>query len=76
MVHTFSGCVLGSAEECDLDELLATRLVSFLMDHQQSILSVPEFLLGAITDRIHYLRSVQVHVFTCEMHNTITSVLK
>ncbi|KAF3835453.1 hypothetical protein F7725_028011 [Dissostichus mawsoni] len=44
MVHTFSGCVLGSAEECDLDELLATRLVSFLMDHQESILSVPEYL--------------------------------
>uniref|UniRef100_A0A3B4G059 DEP domain-containing protein 1A-like n=1 Tax=Pundamilia nyererei TaxID=303518 RepID=A0A3B4G059_9CICH len=53
MVHTFSGCVLGSAEECDLDELLATRLVSFLMDHQQSILSVPEYLLGAISDHIH-----------------------
>uniref|UniRef100_A0A3Q3L947 DEP domain containing 1a n=1 Tax=Labrus bergylta TaxID=56723 RepID=A0A3Q3L947_9LABR len=60
MVHTFSGCVLGSAEECDLDELLATRLVSFLMDHQQSILSVPEYLLSAISDHIQYLRAVQV----------------
>lgn len=60
MVHTFSGCVLGSAEECDLDELLATRLVSFLMDHQQSILSVPEYLLGAISDHIQYLRTAQV----------------
>uniref|UniRef100_A0A665TQW6 DEP domain containing 1a n=1 Tax=Echeneis naucrates TaxID=173247 RepID=A0A665TQW6_ECHNA len=55
MVHTFSGCVLGSTEECDLDELLATRLVSFLMDHQQSILSVPEYLLSAIKDHIQYL---------------------
>ncbi|XP_067452263.1 DEP domain-containing protein 1A isoform X1 [Thunnus thynnus] len=62
MVHTFSGCVLGSAEECDLDELLATRLVSFLMDHQQSILSVPEFLLSAINDHVQYLRTVQVPV--------------
>ncbi|XP_049911684.1 DEP domain-containing protein 1A isoform X2 [Epinephelus moara] len=62
MVHTFSGCVLGSAEECDLDELLATRLVSFLMDHQQSILSVPEYLLSAIEDHIQYLRSVQVPI--------------
>ncbi|KAM7012190.1 DEP domain-containing protein 1A isoform 2-T2 [Tautogolabrus adspersus] len=62
MVHTFSGCVLGSAEECDLDELLATRLVSFLMDHQQSILSVPEYLLSAINDHIQYLREVQVPV--------------
>lgn len=62
MVHTFSGCILGSAEECDLDELLATRLVSFLMDHQQSILSVPEYLLSAITDRIQYMRTTQVPV--------------
>lgn len=60
MVHTFSGCVLGSAEECDLDELLATRLVSFLMDHQQSILSVPQYLLSAISDHVLYLRTVQV----------------
>ncbi|XP_047442106.1 DEP domain-containing protein 1A isoform X1 [Mugil cephalus] len=62
MVHTFSGCVLGSAEEWDLDELLATRLVSFLMDHQESILSVPEYLLSAITDRVQYLRTVQVPI--------------
>ncbi|XP_035996709.1 DEP domain-containing protein 1A isoform X2 [Fundulus heteroclitus] len=62
MVHTFSGCVLSSAEECDLDELLATRLLSFLMDHQQSILSVPDYLLTAIRDHIQYLRSIQVPV--------------
>ncbi|XP_072294072.1 DEP domain-containing protein 1A isoform X1 [Eucyclogobius newberryi] len=62
MVHTFSACVLGSAEECDLDELLATRLMSFFMDHQQSILSVPEYLLTAIGDHIRYLRAVQVPV--------------
>ncbi|XP_038571071.1 DEP domain-containing protein 1A isoform X1 [Micropterus salmoides] len=62
MVHTFSGCVLGSAEECDLDELLATRLVSFLMDHQESILSVPEYLVSAINDQIQYLRTVQVPI--------------
>uniref|UniRef100_A0A8C7Y9K6 DEP domain containing 1a n=1 Tax=Oryzias sinensis TaxID=183150 RepID=A0A8C7Y9K6_9TELE len=62
MVHTFSGCILSSAEECDLDELLATRLVSFLMDHQQSIFSVPEYLLSAISDHIQHLRTVQVPV--------------
>ncbi|XP_054645340.1 DEP domain-containing protein 1A [Dunckerocampus dactyliophorus] len=62
MVHTFSACVLGSAEECDLDELLATRLVSFLMDHQQSILSVPEYLLSAIHDHVQYLRTAQVPI--------------
>ncbi|XP_019740167.1 DEP domain-containing protein 1A isoform X2 [Hippocampus comes] len=62
MVHTFSSCVLGSADECDLDELLATRLVSFLMDHQQSILSVPQYLLGAINDHVQCLRTAQVPV--------------
>ncbi|AWP10567.1 putative DEP domain-containing protein 1A [Scophthalmus maximus] len=61
-VHTFSGCVLGSSEECDLDELLATRLVSFLMDHQQTILSVPEYLLSAINDHVQYLRTAQVPI--------------
>ena len=61
MVHTFSGCVLGSAVECELDELLATRLVSFLMDHQHTILSVPEYLLTAVTDHVQYLRSAQVN---------------
>uniref|UniRef100_A0A8C6M5Y6 DEP domain containing 1a n=2 Tax=Nothobranchius furzeri TaxID=105023 RepID=A0A8C6M5Y6_NOTFU len=64
MVHTFSSCILSSAEECDLDELLATRLVSFLMDHQQSILSVPEYLLSAIGDHIQYLRTTQVPIDT------------
>ncbi|XP_034440128.1 DEP domain-containing protein 1A isoform X2 [Hippoglossus hippoglossus] len=64
MVHTFSGCVLGSAEECDLDELLATRLVSFLLDHQQSILSVPDYLLSAISDHVQYLRTAQVPIDT------------
>nr|XP_061831524.1 DEP domain-containing protein 1A isoform X1 [Nerophis lumbriciformis] len=62
MVHSFSSCVLGSAEECDLDELLATRLVFFLMDHQQSILSVPDYLLTAIHDHVQYLRTAQIPV--------------
>ncbi|XP_034035337.1 DEP domain-containing protein 1A [Thalassophryne amazonica] len=62
MVHTFSGCVLASAEEGDLDELLATRLVSFLMDHQHIILSVPEYLLSAVCDHLHYLRTVQIPI--------------
>lgn len=60
MVHTFSGCILGSAVECDLDELLATRLVSFLLDHQERILAVPEYLLSAISNHIQHLRTVQV----------------
>uniref|UniRef100_A0A3Q2YTA1 DEP domain containing 1a n=1 Tax=Hippocampus comes TaxID=109280 RepID=A0A3Q2YTA1_HIPCM len=64
MVHTFSSCVLGSADECDLDELLATRLVSFLMDHQQSILSVPQYLLGAINDHVQCLLCAPLPLYT------------
>ncbi|XP_077573488.1 DEP domain-containing protein 1A [Stigmatopora nigra] len=70
MVHTFSGCVLGSAEEGDLDELLATRLVSFLLDHQQSILSVPEYLVSAINDHVEYLRMAQVPIDDIASVNT------
>lgn len=60
MVHTFSGCVLASKEEGELDELLATKLVSFLMDHHQDILSVPVYLLNAVQDHLHYLRTSEV----------------
>ncbi|XP_044157197.1 DEP domain-containing protein 1A isoform X5 [Bufo gargarizans] len=57
MIQTFSRCVLCCAEEVDLDELLATRLVSFLMDHHQEVLQVPCYLQTAVQDHIQYLRS-------------------
>lgn len=60
MAHMFSHCVLGCKEEMDLDELLATRLVSFIMDHHQEILQVPVYLQNAVQDHIAYLRKVQV----------------
>ncbi|KAM4640652.1 DEP domain-containing protein 1A isoform 2-T2 [Discoglossus pictus] len=56
MIQTFSRCVLCCAEEVDLDELLATRLVSFLMDHHQEILQVPCFLQTAVQDHIQYIQ--------------------
>ncbi|XP_069835534.1 DEP domain-containing protein 1A isoform X2 [Dendropsophus ebraccatus] len=56
MIQTFSRCVLCCAEEVDLDELLATRLVSFLMDHHQEILQVPCYLQTAVQDHIQYLQ--------------------
>ncbi|XP_007116601.1 DEP domain-containing protein 1A isoform X5 [Physeter macrocephalus] len=56
MIHTFSRCVLRCAEEVDLDELLAARLVSFLMDHQQEILQVPSYLQTAVEKHLDYLR--------------------
>ncbi|NXI63523.1 DEP1A protein, partial [Anseranas semipalmata] len=59
MIQTFSRCVLCCAEEVDLDELLSTRLVSFLMDHQQEIFKVPTYLQVAVQDHIEYLRMAQ-----------------
>ncbi|KAE8609578.1 hypothetical protein XENTR_v10011851 [Xenopus tropicalis] len=60
MIQTFSRCVLCCAEEVDLDELLASRLVSFLMDHHQDILQVPCYLQTAVQDHIQYLQRPRV----------------
>ncbi|KAG8536178.1 hypothetical protein GDO81_026973, partial [Engystomops pustulosus] len=60
MIQTFSRCVLCCSEEVDLDELLATRLVSFLMDHHQEILQVPCYLQTAVQDHVQYLQRVHV----------------
>ncbi|XP_064310920.1 DEP domain-containing protein 1A isoform X1 [Phalacrocorax carbo] len=59
MIQTFSRCVLCCAEEVDLDELLSTRLVSFLMDHQQEIFKVPTYLQVAVRDHIEYMTMAQ-----------------
>ncbi|XP_066499223.1 DEP domain-containing protein 1A [Hoplias malabaricus] len=61
MVQTFSRCVLSCEEEVELDELLATRLLSFLMDHHQEVLQVPLYLRNAVEDHITYLRSQKRH---------------
>ncbi|XP_072537790.1 DEP domain-containing protein 1A isoform X1 [Salminus brasiliensis] len=61
MVQTFSRCVLSCEEEVDLDELLATRLLSFLMDHHQEVLQVPLYLRNAVEDHIAYLKSQPRH---------------
>ncbi|XP_053929659.1 DEP domain-containing protein 1A isoform X1 [Cuculus canorus] len=59
MIQTFSRCVLCCVEEVDLDELLSTRLVSFLMDHQQEIFKVPTHLQVAVQDHIEYMKRAQ-----------------
>ncbi|XP_020848810.1 DEP domain-containing protein 1A isoform X2 [Phascolarctos cinereus] len=56
MIQTFSRCVLRCAEEVDLDELLAARLVSFLMDHHQEVLQVPSHLQAAVEKHLDDLR--------------------
>ncbi|NXG49360.1 DEP1A protein, partial [Psilopogon haemacephalus] len=59
LIQTFSRCVLCCAEEVELDELLSTRLVSFLMDHQQEIFRVPTYLQVAVQDHIEYMKVAQ-----------------
>ncbi|OWK62566.1 DEP domain-containing protein 1B [Lonchura striata] len=60
MVQAFSRCILCSKDEIDLDELLAAKLVSFLMDNYQEILSVPSALKSSIEDHIVNLQRVQI----------------
>ncbi|NWW41119.1 DEP1A protein, partial [Panurus biarmicus] len=59
LIQTFSRCVLRCAEEEDLDELLSTCLVSFLMDHQQEIFQVPTYLQVAVWDHLEYMKMAQ-----------------
>ncbi|NXO45299.1 DEP1A protein, partial [Locustella ochotensis] len=59
LIQTFSRCVLRCAEEEDLDELLSTHLVSFLMDHQQEIFQVPTYLQVAVWDHLECVKMAQ-----------------
>ncbi|GCB66315.1 hypothetical protein scyTo_0014979 [Scyliorhinus torazame] len=60
VIQTFSRCILRCEKEADLDELLGTRLVSFMLDHQQEILQVPPYLKNAVDNHIHHLQRVQI----------------
>jgi len=62
MVQAFARCILCSKDEIDLDELLAAKLVSFLMDNYQDILSVPSALKSSIEEHIVHLQRVQVGI--------------
>ncbi|NXD29521.1 DEP1A protein, partial [Spelaeornis formosus] len=59
LIQTFSRCVLRCAQQEDLEELLSTHLLSFLMDHQQEILQVPAYLQAAVRDHLEHLRMAQ-----------------
>ncbi|XP_077203311.1 DEP domain-containing protein 1B isoform X2 [Paroedura picta] len=60
MVQTFCRSILCSKDEVDLDELLAAKLVSFLMDNSQKILNTPCALKAAIEEHVAHLRRVQI----------------
>uniref|UniRef100_A0A8D0G3S7 DEP domain-containing protein 1B n=1 Tax=Sphenodon punctatus TaxID=8508 RepID=A0A8D0G3S7_SPHPU len=60
MVQAFSHCILWSKDEVDLDELLAAKLVTFLMDNYQEIFSIPSSLQTTIEEHVAHLRRVQI----------------
>lgn len=62
MVQTFSRSILCSKDDVDLDELLAAKLVSFLMDNYQKILNIPCALKVAIEEHVAHLQRVQVEL--------------
>ncbi|KAM3615126.1 uncharacterized protein V6R79_023790 [Siganus canaliculatus] len=60
MVQMFSHCVLGSGDEMDLDELLATKLVTFMMEHHSTIFQVPTKLRRQVEEHLSHLRRAQI----------------
>lgn len=56
MVNTFYRCIICSTEEADYDELLAVRLVSFLMENAEAIMAVPYKLCSQVR---HLLGDIQ-----------------
>ncbi|KAM9106325.1 DEP domain-containing protein 1B isoform 3-T3 [Megaptera novaeangliae] len=73
MVQTFSHCILCSKDEVDLDDLLAARLVTFLMDNYQEILKVPLALQTSIEERVAHLRRVQIKYPGADMDITLSA---
>ncbi|XP_015683769.1 DEP domain-containing protein 1A [Protobothrops mucrosquamatus] len=73
MIQTFSRCILCCEEEVDLDEWLAIRLVSFLMDHQQEILEVPIYLQVAVQEHIETLKTTQLECLEEELSTIFPS---
>ncbi|XP_039869193.1 DEP domain-containing protein 1B [Simochromis diagramma] len=60
MVQMFSQCVLGSADDMDLDELLATKLVTFMMEHHNTIFQVPAKLRCQVEEHLSHLKRAQI----------------
>uniref|UniRef100_A0A3Q3IMA6 Rho-GAP domain-containing protein n=1 Tax=Monopterus albus TaxID=43700 RepID=A0A3Q3IMA6_MONAL len=60
MVQIFSHCVLGSVDEMDLDELLATKLVTFMMEHHNTIFQVPSKLHSQVEEQLSHLKRVRI----------------
>ncbi|KAK6494720.1 DEP domain-containing protein 1B-like [Huso huso] len=73
MVQTFSRSILCSADEVDLDELLATKLVTFMMDNYDEILKVPNRLQSAVEEHLAHMRRVQIKYAGADADASIVS---
>ncbi|XP_034467863.1 DEP domain-containing protein 1B isoform X2 [Hippoglossus hippoglossus] len=71
MLQMFSHCVLGSVDEMDLDELLATKLVTFMMEHHNTIFQVPSKLRGQVEEHMSHLKRVQIRRVESEEQKVI-----
>uniref|UniRef100_A0A3P8VIG8 DEP domain containing 1B n=1 Tax=Cynoglossus semilaevis TaxID=244447 RepID=A0A3P8VIG8_CYNSE len=60
MLQMFSHCVLGSVDEMDLDELLATKLVTFMVDHHNVIFQVPSKLHSQVEEHMSHFKRAQI----------------
>ncbi|CAK8683233.1 unnamed protein product [Clavelina lepadiformis] len=52
LLHTFSRHILSCFEEVHLDELLAMRLVTFLIDHHAEVMKVPENIATEVDEKL------------------------
>ncbi|XP_039531827.1 DEP domain-containing protein 1B-like [Pimephales promelas] len=73
MVQTFSRCILGSADEVDLDELLATKLVTFMIDNHDSVLKVPSNLRKSVEEHLSHLRRAQIKYAGADTDSSVAS---
>ncbi|KAJ8287138.1 hypothetical protein GJAV_G00048090 [Gymnothorax javanicus] len=73
MVQMFSRCVLHSADEEDLDELLATKLVMLMLEHQEEALRVPARLQRAVEEHLAHLRRVQIKYSGADTDSSVVS---
>lgn len=62
MINTFYRCIVCSSKEADYDELLAVRLVTFLMENVEAIMTVPPQLCSQVRDLLAELQREKVRV--------------
>lgn len=53
----------------DLDELLATKLVTFMMEHYNTIFQVPSKLRHQVEEHLSHLKRVHVSTFRLLLSN-------